>query len=474
MKVPWIFYGWWVVAAGTGITMLSSVMFIYGFGAFFIPWRESFGWSRALLGGVIGLSRLEGGLVAPLSGWIIDRYGTRRIMFLGLGMMGMGFLALSRVNSLLMLYVVFLGLLSIGSSFGTGQPVNVAAANWFIRRRGRAMGLLTAGYGIGGSLVFLLALVIQRYGWRTGAVVAGLAIWAVGFPLVWVIRHKPEDMGLFSDGDAVSTSSAVAPVARASSPASQASQSSEMVSGKPVPEKTRRFWMRDTSPELDLTVWQAIRTPAFWLMTLAWAIWASTPAITTVHLAPYLAEQLKLDYVAAVGALSFFAFASIFGRVIFGFIADYLNIQLFVAMLMIMEGLGLYLFSQIQTMSQVPLDVSVFAVAHGGVIAVRAVIQGYFFGRRVFGTIGGFINFMNLPATVAAPVWMGWLADELPGGYSLGFKIIAATLAVAAVCILLARRPRAPLPEAGMPALLRAFRRGKAPAAAPQEQSTRL
>ena len=98
MKRPRIFSGWWIVAAGSGIATLNSTLFIYGFSAFFIPWRESFGWSRAALGGVVGLSRLEGGLAAPLAGWLIDRYGTRRMIFLGLGMMGLGFIVLSRVS----------------------------------------------------------------------------------------------------------------------------------------------------------------------------------------------------------------------------------------------------------------------------------------------------------------------------------------------------------------------------------------
>ena len=151
--------------------------------------------------------------MAPVAGWFIDKYGPRRIMFLGLGMMGLGFIVLSRINSLTMLYVVFLALLATGSSFGTGRPVMVAVANWFVRRRGRAMGVLFAGYAIGGSFVFLFDMLIDTFGWRTGAVFAGLAIWGIGFPLTWVIRHKPEQMGLLPDGDQVSVPAEVTPVA---------------------------------------------------------------------------------------------------------------------------------------------------------------------------------------------------------------------------------------------------------------------
>ena len=387
MKRPRIFYGWWIVAAGMGIATLTSTLFVYGFSAFFIAWRESFGWSRALLGGVVGLSRLEGGMVAPVAGWFIDRYGPRRIMFLGLGMMGLGFLALSRINSLTMLYIVFLGLLATGASFGTGRPVQVAVANWFIRRRGRAMGTLVAGYGLGGSFVFLFALIINTFGWRTGAIVAGLAIWGIGFPLASFIRHRPEQMGLLPDGDRVPDGTGVTPVAGGESPTPSVGDGEVEDSVTPQTMKPRHFWMRDPRPEIDLTTRQALRTPAFWLMALTYAIWAATPAINTVYLAPFLAEELELDYVVAVGAISFFAFTSILGRVGCGFLADYVNIRLFVASFLIMEGVGIFLFSQVQSLGQVPFYIIIFAIAHGGLIPLWSVLQGYLFGRKDFGTI---------------------------------------------------------------------------------------
>ena len=450
MKRPRIFYGWWVVAAGMGITSLASTLFVYGFSAFFIPWRENFGWSRAVLGGVVGLSRLEGGLVAPVAGWFIDKYGPRRMMFLGLSMMGLGYFALSRVNSLLMLYIVFLGLLATGSSFGTYRPVQVAVANWFVRRRGRAMGAMMAGSGLGGGMVFLFAMVIDTFGWRTGAVLAGLLIWGVGMPLAWIIRHKPEQMGLLPDGDRIPVGTEVTPVAGGESSTPQEDRpplppvggGEEGALALPESMKPRHFWMSDPRPEIDFTFRQALRTQAFWLMAITWAIWATMPGITTVHIAPFLAEELDLDYVVALGALSFFAGISVLGRVGVGFMADYVNIRLLMTGLLVMQGVGIFLFSQIHSLAQVPFYVTIFAIPYGGTIVMRSVLQGYFFGRKEFGTIGGLLSFVDLPATVAAPIWVGWLADTIPGGYRLGFKAIAVILVVGAGCILLARRPR--------------------------------
>ena len=109
--------------------------------------------------------------------------------------------------------------------------------------------------------------------------------------------------------------------------------------------------MSDPRPEIDLTVWQALRTPAFWLMALTYAIWAAVPGINTVHLVPFLAEELDLDYVVALGALSFFAFASMFGRLGFGFLADYVNVRLLTAVLLVTEGVGIFLFSQVHSLA---------------------------------------------------------------------------------------------------------------------------
>ena len=418
------------------------------------------------------MSRLQGGLVAPLAGWAIDRYGPRRMMFLGLSMMGIGFFAMSQVNSLIMLYIVFIVLLGAGASFGTSRPVQVSLANWFIRRRGLVMGLMMTGLGLGGSVVFLFALLIDTFGWRASAIFAGLVMWGIGFPLALVIRHRPEQMGLLPDGNQPPTEAPIPVVAGGATSPPNEGEPSDSASATPQTPRPHRFWMRDPRPEIDLTVWQAFRTQAFWLMALTYAMWAAMPGIITVHIGPFLAEELDLDYVVALGALSFFAATSLIGRIGFGFLADYVNIRLLLASLLVMQGVGLLLFSQVQTLAQVPFYVIVFSIPYGGTLPMRQVLQGYLFGKRQFGTIGGFLQFVDLPATATAPIWVGLLADALPGGYRIGFQALAAMLVVAAVAVLLTRRPRPPLPADHPPLLLLAFRRRKGTPVSPLGDST--
>ncbi|MDO8749550.1 MAG: MFS transporter [Dehalococcoidia bacterium] len=447
MKPRRIFYGWWIVAAGLGVNSLSSTLYVYGFGAFFIPWQEAFGWSRAALGGLIGMARLEGGLMAPIAGWLIDKYGPRRMMFLGISLMGVGFLALSQIRSLTMLYVVFIGLLATGSSLGTGRAVQVAVVNWFVRRRGRAIGLLMTGFGVGGSFVFLLGMAIEKLGWQGGAILAGIITLVVGYPLAWIVRHKPEQMGLLPDGDKAPVLTPDDPSLERETPASYTVGSGSPTATLSQAAKPPRFWQRDPRPEIDFTVRQAVRTPAFWMLAVMQAIWAAAPAINTVHLAPFLSQELGVTYAVALAALSFFAFMTTPGRLGFGFIADYVNIRLLMAALLIIEGIGILLFSTVRTMGQVPFYIIIFAVAHGGVVSLQAVLLGYFFGRKSFGTISGVISMFSLPMAVGAPIWIGWMADTQQGGYRIAFRVMAVLLAVAATSVLLARRPRLRMPE---------------------------
>ena len=443
MKRAKLFYGWYIVGAGIVIGTLTSALFAYGFSAFFMPWKKQFGWTRAQLGGVVGLARLEGGIAGPITGWCVDTFGPRKMMLMGIGAMGIGFLLLSQISSITHLYLVFLIFLALGSSLGTFRPLQVAIANWFMRKRGRAMGLLMSGSGLGGSLVFLLAILIERVGWESAAITAGILMWVIGLPLTLIIRHRPADMGLNIDGDPDPD--------RNDAPSGFASNDSAQ------DQIARKWWQKDKRIEPDLGVWQALRTPAFWILALTYAVWAAMPGITTVHVAPFLQEELELEYVTAVGALSFFVFASIFGRLGFGVLGDYVDTRIIMCVLFVFQGLGLYLFSEVTSIEQVPFYVIVFAIPYGGTIPMRSIIQGYFFGRRSFGTISGLLQFVDLPATVAAPIWVGWLADTLPDGYRLGFKIIAFTMVVAAAVILFARRPEEPFPSAAIPKI---FSRG--------------
>ena len=114
-----IFYGWWITVAGAIVLALSGGVWLYGFSAFFLPLTTAFGCTRAALSGAISLSRLEGGILGPIGGFFVDKLGPRKLMFFGITLWGTGFILLSRINSLMMFYVIVLAFLTIGAAFST-------------------------------------------------------------------------------------------------------------------------------------------------------------------------------------------------------------------------------------------------------------------------------------------------------------------------------------------------------------------
>src|SRR3990172_2206793 len=142
-KRPGIFYGWWIVRAAAIRNIYVGGTLNYGFTAMMNPLLDEFGWSRAALSAAFALTGVEGAVIGPLVGWGVDRWGARRLMLLGFTFSGLGFFGLSRVNDLLGFYAMFM-VVSLGNAPLWGGA-SAALANWFVRRRGLALGAMLAG-----------------------------------------------------------------------------------------------------------------------------------------------------------------------------------------------------------------------------------------------------------------------------------------------------------------------------------------
>jgi sugar phosphate permease len=411
-----VFYGWWIVAVGITIAILNGAFYTYGFGVYYVPLLHELGVSRAALGGVIGLARLEGGLIAPIAGWLIDRYGPRRLMYFGITTMGFCFILLSRITSLWMLYAVFL-LIATASSFGGGRPISVAVANWFVRKRARALGILLAGIGLGGSAVVVVGWLTETYGWRTAALIAGLGYWIVGLPLVSLVRHRPEQMGLHPDGIPL-----------------------------PVPSTTPTTQGSQEPLEVELTPRQALRSRSFWLLAVAYASWSVTVTVVAIYHIPFLIEDMGASAVTAASIASVTLLLSVPGRIIFGWIGDMVNIRVLLAGLLLVQGLGVLTMSLIPSLEWAPLYMILLGPAYGGAAALRQALVAHFYGRRNFGTISGLLQFVDLPGTVMGPIFVGWMVDTF-GSYRFGIQSVALFLVLGATALFIARRPQVPLEQ---------------------------
>ena len=177
------------------LNFFAGGTFFYGFTVFFNPIRETFGWTAALTSIAFTLQRIETGVLGPIAGFLVDRVGPRKLMLFGWGIFGLGFILMSRINSLWAFYGSIL-IIAVGISFGSFIIINTTVAKWFTKKRSRALTLVYVGFGASGILVPVLALLISQFEWRTTLVIVGTGLWVICLPLCLVMRHKPEQYGL--------------------------------------------------------------------------------------------------------------------------------------------------------------------------------------------------------------------------------------------------------------------------------------
>ncbi len=173
-----------------------------GFTVFFIPISQSLGLTAAQTAMPFALSRAENGLTGPITGWLIDRYGVRRLMLIGTIMTGVGYVWLSQTSTFLAFVLVYLFVISLGSSTSFMQASTTAINTWFSRNRGVAMSINSAAFRLGGAfMVPLLSVAVLRWGWETAAMWVGVGMLVFIAPLAFVFKRSPESIGVGPDGD---------------------------------------------------------------------------------------------------------------------------------------------------------------------------------------------------------------------------------------------------------------------------------
>jgi OFA family oxalate/formate antiporter-like MFS transporter len=407
-----MFYGWWIVIASSLLTTYNGGVLFYGFTAFFTPILNEFEWTRATTSLAFSLQRLEGGIAAPAVGYFIDRLGPRKMSLFAVTVFGLGFILLSKINSLLTFYIAFL-IVSIGHSAGFYAVGAATVANWFVRKRGKAMGFVTGGVCLAGALVPVLVWLIDQYGWRQSLVIAGLGMWIIGIPLSLVFRQRPEQYGLLPDAESVDRR--------------QATQPQTEVIGEndpPLPTAPRH----PTVTESEFTAMEALKTRTFWFLSLGWSISLLSMSAVFVHVMPFL-ESIGISRTKAGFVVTFTILLSVLGRVGLGWLSDYVDKRYVFCIALGLQAIGLLFFAMIRSTWHIVVFLFTFSPGYGAPIPLRAAIQGEYFGRKHFGTIQGLFLSVSTVCSMIGPPFAGWVCD-VTGSYRLAFLILAAIPAV--------------------------------------------
>ena len=376
-----IFYGWYIVGACVIITLYTGGVIHFGFTAVFEPIAEEFEWSYAQISLASSLRGLEMGLLAPFMGFLVDRYGPRRLIFLGTLITCAGFLLLSRVNSLTMFYVAF-ALLAFGMSTTGGTVLMTAIANWFRRRVGIAMGIVASGFGLGGLLVPVVTILIDTFEWRTAMVIVGFGMLVIVLPLSFIVRHKPEPYGYQPDGELI-----------------EPFDITDSQSSRPV-------------DEINIPTKQALRSRTFWQLGISSMCHAFVVGAIVTHMMPYLSSLGIIRSTSSVIAFILPA-ASITGRLSSGWLAlRYGSRRVFTASFILMAA-GTLIFSYISAgmIWLTVLFVITFSFGWGCSVTSRLSLMRESFGRGNFGKIMGFISGMMMIGHITGAPLAGWVFD---------------------------------------------------------------
>lgn len=413
-----VFYGWWIVAAGAGMQFLQSAFLGQAYGAYVVVLNEQFGWSKTALAAASSMREAESGILGPLHGWMLDKFGPRKVSATGMVIMAIGFMLFSQVQSLPQFYGAFL-VMSIGGSMAGFLTVTFAAVHWFERRRATAISLTSTGFALGGMAVPLTVLLLEGIGWRGTAFLSGVIMLTVGLPLTMLLRHHPQDMGLLPDGDTPEP--------------------------RPVEVETGEHALA-LSPQgsSDFTLREAMRTPAFWLISLGHGSALFVVSSMSVHLVSHVRQSQGYSLGEASTIVFLLTAVFMIGNLSGGFLGDRVNKRVLLMTCMAMHCIGLLVLSHAVNLAMVLAFTVIHGLAWGWRGPQMTAIRADYFGRSAFGKIMGVSNMIIIIGTICGPLIAGVMYDQT-GNYRLGFDILAGIALTGSIFFLLARKPEKPV-----------------------------
>ena len=377
-----IFYGWWIVFACFFINFFVGGVISFGFTAFVEPLRAEFAWSYTQISLASSLRGLEMGLIAPLVGFLVHRFSSRKLAAWGTSTIGVGLIFLSFTQSLAMFYGAIL-LLALGASGCTAVVLISAVANWFNKNIGKALGIMASGFGAGGLLVPLIVRLIDLYQWRTALIILGLWILIIGVPLALVIRDTPELYGYLPDGEL---------------------QEKSNLHGKVQPQ------------EIEIGLKEALKNRSFMYLNFEEAIRMMCLSAVILHVMPYLGS-LGIPRATAGLVAAALPLLSIVGRIGYGWIGDLFNKRSVMAIAICSMSVGMLLFCYVQTGWVMILFLFLFSPGWGGTMILRGAILREYFGRRHFSKMLGInVGFAAFGAIIG-PTMAGWVFDTFGSYY---------------------------------------------------------
>ena len=406
-----LFYGWWIVAAGTVILFVSSGIGFYGHGVILDPLRNQHGWSKATISSAITLYFFATGAFGFLIGRLIDKYGPKWFLVIGSLVIGAGFVLLSFINATWQLYGIYL-FMAVGFCCTSLVPVNTLITNWFIRKRGFAMSLTNTGLSLGGIVLVPFAVyMISDWGLHIALPVLGTIFWVVIIPTaLFFIKQRPADINQYPDGDS--------------------------------PDKAGKATINSAlNIEAQLHTWtrrQALRTMAFWAIVAAFLMALGGQIAFLVHQVSFLGQYLGTA--GAASAVSLTAGASIAGRLFLGTFVDRCDKRYVTMVCFLIQGIAVLALAYYNHVVVLYLGTFAFGLTMGSIIMMQSLITGECFGLKSFATVSGIAGLFTMSGAAFGPMLAGFIYDATDS-YRTAFTIFAVLSILAMGVIYFAKPP---------------------------------
>jgi cyanate permease len=392
-----VFYGWWVVAAAAVGLFWGVPLTVYSFSVFLRPLMQDFHAGRAAVSLAVTLQLVVGALTTPLAGWLIGRYGARKVILPASLMFGALLLSNKALSTSLWHFYFFYAALGL-LVHGLGPlPYGHVVSHWFDRHRGLALGLMMVGIGSGAMIMPAFAQgLIARYGWHTAYAILGFAVLLIPIPVVAAfLKEKPLDLGLFPDGTRPSP-------------------------GAALPEAGLPGLSRN----------DAWRSRTFWLMVCSFALVSMSAQGCVVHMVAMLTDLGMSMQTAALGS-SLVGAALLMGRVGTGYLLDRFFAPHIAALFFGGAAVGVGLLISGGATSIAFLGAFLVGLGLGAEVDIIAFLVSRYFGLRSFAEIYSLAFGAFVLAAAFGPLLMG-AGFDLTGSYRVPLMaFVAATLLAA-------------------------------------------
>lgn len=390
-----LFYGW-VVVAVTAMTLFFSAGIRSAPGVFILPLEQDMGWSRSAISFAVSIGLITLGIAGPLSGWLMDRFGPKRITVAGLLLVVAAMVSSYGITELWQLNLLWGVLSGLGTGMIGGVLGPAVANRWFVERRGLVIGIFGASLSAG-QLVFvpLLMAVVLSAGWRWSSVALGLIALAVALPVFLFLRDDPADVGLTPYG---------------------ATEKQVAAQGAIDPNVMQR----------------AVKAPEFWLLAATFFVCGATSnGLIGTHLIPHAADH-GIPQATAAGMLALMGAMNFVGTIASGWLTDKYDPRKLLCIYYGFRGLSLFLLPYVSGV----FGLSVFAIMFGldyiATVPPTTALVADTFGRRNVGTVYGWV-FCSHQVGAALAAWLGGVTRDLFGDYMLAFLIAGSIAMLAAL-----------------------------------------